>query len=157
MTDEETLMRNRAAPAAALLVAPDVDGVLDGGGVRGPGLVGRQRRVAHHLTAGAVVDGDQHGVGPGTLVLPGELVLERAGDQVEGDRGLEHLGVVDGPDRLGVAVGDGADRDARIARAHRAEHGISAPPAPGRRGGAAVPGVKAQRRHASKDRLSIGP
>ena len=43
---------------------------------------------------------------------PFDLLIERAGNEVEGDRRLGDLDVVDGPDRLGVAPLGQANREA---------------------------------------------
>jgi hypothetical protein len=87
-------------------VAPDVHGVFDGGRVRGPRPVGRQRCEAADLIV--VVDGDDRGVAARMLVDPGDLLGEGAGNEIEGHRRLEHLDVVDRAQRIGVAPSDQA-------------------------------------------------
>ena len=64
----------------ALVVVEHVDGVLDRGGVRGPGPERREGAEPHDV---AVVDRHHRGVTAGVLVDPLHLLVERAGDEVE--------------------------------------------------------------------------
>src|SRR4029079_7446461 len=95
------------ADAGAPVVGAHVDGVLDGGEVRGPFLVRGERPEADDLAD--VVDRDDRGMAATVSLDPRDLVLEGPGDEVEGDRGARDLRVVDRADRLGVGAIGGAE------------------------------------------------
>ncbi len=97
----EQVVEQQPADALAAPVAEHVDGVLDGGGVRGAPLERRQGSEPDDLAG--LVGGDERRVSPRVHVDPVDLLVERAGNEVEGDSGLGDLEVVDGPDRPGVA------------------------------------------------------
>ncbi len=86
--------------ALAAAVPGDVHRVLDGGRVRRPGSVRRERREPDHGAGG--VDGHDGRVAARVLLDPVDLLLEAAGNEVERDRRLGDFEVVDRPDRLGV-------------------------------------------------------
>ena len=76
---------------------------------------------------------DDRRVPAAVLVEPAHLVVERAGDEVEGDEAARDLEVVDGADPLGVTPFGQADRGrGRGARGRRGGHGPARLPAPGR-------------------------
>src|SRR5215216_6958415 len=100
--EPEQLVEQEPADALPAPVAAHVDGVLDGGGVRGSILERRERSEPDDLTH--LVGGDDHRVRSRVRVDPFDLLVERAGNEVEGDCRLGDLDVVDGPDRLGIAA-----------------------------------------------------
>jgi len=118
-----------AADAASVGAPVHVDGVLDGGVVRGPLLVAGQRREPEDPI---ILDGDDGAEGTGTVGDPALLLLDRARHQVEGRDRVDHLVVVDLGDLVGV--GDGRQSDLRGSTGHAREgSGRSGP-------GSAAPG-----------------
>ncbi len=120
----EHLVEQEPADALAAPVAAHVHGVLDRGGVRGSILERRERSEPHDLPR--LVDGDDRRVRPRVRVDPFDLLVERAGNQVEGDRRLGDLDVVDGPDRLGVAPLGQANREAHDGGRYRGGSSLQA-------------------------------
>ena len=111
--EAEQLVEQPPPDAAALVRVEQVDGVLHRPRVGGPGPERRERPEAHDaardIGAGGGVDRDERRVTARVLVDPGDLLVERAGHEVEERGRLGDVVVVDGPDALGVAALGEAD------------------------------------------------
>ncbi len=106
----DELAQQHLADAAPARGARDVDRVLDGGGVRRAVAKGRDQREAQDPFAAraqfadvvVLVHRDDAGMRVEVTADPGLLFFQGARDEIEADRGLDDLGVVDVHDRRGV-------------------------------------------------------
>ncbi len=105
---DQLLEQQPAVPPAPVLVM-HIHRIFDRRRVRRAGPVGRQRPEPDDRR----VLGHRHQRRMGTAVLgdPVSLLLERPRDHVERDRRLQHLSVVDHPQRVRVALLDESNRD----------------------------------------------